>query len=166
MSNLTGVITTDTSMVNATIQSGPTVAITTSKPTIKASVQSVSTVIASVTPNMAINANIQNGPIIVAQVTSSGPPGKDGLSAYELWLSQGNVGSLDVFLSSIASTGFVYEQIMATDIWTVNHQLNKFPSVTVVDSGGNVAIGEVAYISNNQITIRFSAEFSGKVYLN
>ena len=44
--------------------------------------------------------------------------------------------------------------------------MNKYPSVTVVDSGDNVVEGEVIYNSLNTLTINFSGGFSGKAYIN
>jgi hypothetical protein len=51
-------------------------------------------------------------------------------------------------------------------LWTINHNLGRYPSITVVDSSGNVVVGFETYNSENQITLTFSAPFSGTVYLN
>ena len=61
---------------------------------------------------------------------------------------------------------YVHSEGQPNDIWIVNHNLKKFCSVTVVDSGGNVVIGDVKYNSSSQITLTFSSAFSGKAYLN
>ena len=61
---------------------------------------------------------------------------------------------------------FEHVQMEASSVWTINHGLGKRPSVTVVDSCGNVVVGDVAYLSTNQLTVTFNAEFSGKAYLN
>lgn len=50
--------------------------------------------------------------------------------------------------------------------WVVTHNLDAYPSVTVVDSGGTVVVGDVVYNSSMQLTITFAAGFSGTVYLN
>ena len=45
--------------------------------------------------------------------------------------------------------------------------MDKFPSVTVVTSAGDIAAGgEIDYIDSNNLTIGFAAAFSGKAYLN
>ena len=62
--------------------------------------------------------------------------------------------------------GYVYEQNAASSVWVIPHPLNKHPSVTVVDSGGNVSIGKLTYNSSSLITVSFSAEFSGVAYLS
>lgn len=61
---------------------------------------------------------------------------------------------------------FVHTQIASSNTWVVDHNLEKFPSVTVVDSAGTEVIGEVEHISINQTRISFSASFGGKAYFN
>lgn len=65
-----------------------------------------------------------------------------------------------------ASLQFVFNQGAPASVWTVVHTLNKFPSVTVVDSAGTTIIGQVVYDSISQVTLTFTAPFSGKAYLN
>jgi len=61
---------------------------------------------------------------------------------------------------------YVHNQITASTTWNIQHNLNDYPSVTVIDSAGSVVIGEVTYNSSNDLTITFSAPFSGTAYLN
>lgn len=61
---------------------------------------------------------------------------------------------------------FTYTQNVASDTWNVTHNLGKRPSVTVVDSGDSVVIGDISYTNSNELTITFSSAFSGKAYLN
>lgn len=61
---------------------------------------------------------------------------------------------------------FVHTQIEATKEWIISHSLDKYPAVAVVDSAGSIVIGEVDYISKSIVRLRFTAEFSGKAYLN
>lgn len=49
---------------------------------------------------------------------------------------------------------------------TVNHNLNKFPAVTIKDSTGDECIGNINYTSVNQVVITFSAAFTGVVICN
>lgn len=51
-------------------------------------------------------------------------------------------------------------------LWMLNHNLGTFPSVTTVDPSGRVILGEVAYLSDNVITVAFSQPVSGNAYLN
>lgn len=57
-------------------------------------------------------------------------------------------------------------QGIASDIWTIVHNLNKYPSVTIVDSANDEVEGNVRHISRNQLTVTFSAAFSGRAFLN
>lgn len=61
---------------------------------------------------------------------------------------------------------FTYEQVSASNNWQIQHNLGKKPSVSVVDSGHNMVLGQVEYIDNNNLTITFTASFSGKAFLN
>lgn len=58
------------------------------------------------------------------------------------------------------------QDFIVTNEVTVNHNLNKYPSVTVFDSTGDEVEGEVNYISLDQLLVRFAAPFSGKVICN
>ena len=59
----------------------------------------------------------------------------------------------------------VFEQGQAAATWVITHTLGGKPSVTIVDSADTHVFGEVTYNSNSQITVTFSAAFSGKAYL-
>jgi hypothetical protein len=61
---------------------------------------------------------------------------------------------------------YIHNQMSASSTWSVQHDLNKFPSVSVVDSGNNMVVGDVEYIDENNLTITFNASFSGKAYIN
>lgn len=61
---------------------------------------------------------------------------------------------------------FIYEQTTPSDTWTINHNLNKFPSVTIVDSQGYVIAGDVRYVDSNTIILTFTESVVGKAYLN
>lgn len=59
-----------------------------------------------------------------------------------------------------------HTQNLPDTIWAINHNLGKYPSVTVADSSGSEVEGEVVHIDSNTVVITFSAAFSGKAYLN
>jgi hypothetical protein len=69
-------------------------------------------------------------------------------------------------LSSQGSSTFTFTQIVPSATWNITHNLGKFPSITVVDTGDTVITGEYTYINNNQVTLNFSVPFPGKAYLN
>lgn len=74
-----------------------------------------------------------------------GPPGADGEGANET---------------------FVHVQDAPAAVWSVQHDLGRWPSVTIVDSAGNNVFGAVKYHSEDLVEISFSAAFSGRAYLN
>lgn len=61
---------------------------------------------------------------------------------------------------------YVHEQNLASEEWNINHNLNKRPSIVIVDSADTVVMGEENYIDNNNLTIKFKGKFKGKAYLN
>ena len=61
---------------------------------------------------------------------------------------------------------YVHDQGQASATWSITHNLAKFPSVTVIDSGNTVVIGQVTYTNTNTLSVAFTAAFSGKAYLN
>ena len=65
-----------------------------------------------------------------------------------------------------ADKHFTFTQSTATNTWNITHNLGKFPSVSVVDSGNTIVYGDIDYIDNNSLTITFSAAFGGKAYMN
>ena len=69
-------------------------------------------------------------------------------------------------LTFTAKLGYVFTQSTPSTTWTINHDLNKYPAVSIVDSANDEVIGEVHYTSTTQIVLTFSAAFSGKAFLN
>tara|TARA_R110002167_G_scaffold321122_1_gene526993 strand:+ start:169 stop:423 length:255 start_codon:yes stop_codon:yes gene_type:complete len=71
----------------------------------------------------------------------------------------------------IGDITFTHNQNTTSDTWVITHNLNRFPSVTVIDSGDSIVQGAVVYNSNKQLTITFfsggsALAFQGKAYLN
>jgi hypothetical protein len=64
-----------------------------------------------------------------------------------------------------AST-YTYTQSSPATVWTINHGLGRFPSVSVVDSTDREVEGDILYVDSNHITLTFTAGFSGSAYLN
>ena len=71
----------------------------------------------------------------------------------------------------IGDITYTHNQSSTSDTWVVTHNLHRFPSVTVIDSGGTIVQVTVVYNSNKQLTITFfsgssALAFQGKAYLN
>ena len=61
---------------------------------------------------------------------------------------------------------YVHSQKIASDTWNVKHDLNKFPSVSVVDSANTLVLCDIDYINENELIVRSKAPFSGTCYCN
>ena len=59
---------------------------------------------------------------------------------------------------------FIFTQSVPAATWVVAHNLGKFPSVAVVDSGGTVVEGDLHYDSLLQLTLSFVGVFAGVAY--
>ena len=68
--------------------------------------------------------------------------------------------------SDAADKNYVHNQAVASATWTVQHNLDKFPSCTMVLSTGQQGYGDVTFIDENNLTITFAGAESGKAYIN
>lgn len=95
-----------------------------------------------------VSVNINETSVIVELGNSGpqGPKGDPGLSLIEI--------------------SYVHTQSVPSDTWTIDHNLNFYPGITVVDSSGNVVEGSYTYQTQNTIITSFSGAFSGKAYLS
>ncbi|GEM_PF-6023053 len=68
--------------------------------------------------------------------------------------------------AEVCSETFVFEQGIASDVWEIEHNLGKYPSVSLVDSAGTQFEAAVEYIDENNVTVRMNGATTGKAYLN
>ena len=68
--------------------------------------------------------------------------------------------------SDAADKNYVHNQAVASATWNVQHDLDKFPSCTMVLSTGQQGYGDVTFIDENNLTITFAGAESGKAYIN
>lgn len=61
---------------------------------------------------------------------------------------------------------YIHDQAASSDTWVIEHNLGRYPSVTVVDSAGTQFIVQVEYNSKNKITVYMNGSTTGKAYLN
>jgi len=76
-----------------------------------------------------------------------GPPGPPGVPGSEVFK-------------------FVFQQMVPDTLWTIVHNLNGYPNVTVVESDGSEIEGEISYIDTTTITFEIAWPVSGKAYLS
>lgn len=93
-----------------------------------------------------VTVDVQDTTVLV-MVSGEGPQGPKG----------DNITSLDHFR---------FDQAVASNQWTIVHNLGKYPSVLVQDSANSEIEGDIEYTSVNELKITFSAAFSGTAYLN
>jgi hypothetical protein len=72
----------------------------------------------------------------------------------------------DIDPGSGGDKNFVYTQAVASSTWDIQHNLDKFPSVSIVNDDNTQVFGSVEYIDDNNLIITFTAPFSGKAYMN
>ena len=77
-----------------------------------------------------------------------------------------HVYGINIDPSDATDKTFEFTQGVPSTTWNIQHNLNKFPSITVIDTADTVVTGEYTYIDNNNVTLTFSAGFAGKAYLN
>ena len=66
----------------------------------------------------------------------------------------------------VGDKNFAFTQPTPSVEWTIQHNMDKFPSVSVVNNNNILMYGNTTYVDKNNLTINFSAGFSGKAYLN
>lgn len=69
-------------------------------------------------------------------------------------------------LETGADKTYVHEQGIASDTWEIQHNLNKYPSVTLVDSANTQFEAQVVYNDKNNCTVYMNGATKGKAYLN
>lgn len=68
--------------------------------------------------------------------------------------------------ASIGVSSYTHIQDTPAQVWNVQHNLSAYPSVTVALPTGQVGQADITYIDNNNLTITFAGDESGKAYLN
>ena len=81
---------------------------------------------------------------------------EDKLYAFTLFTLSSNTGSTFTFNQPAPGAA----------TWVINHNLGKFPSITVVDTSNVIVYGESTYTNNNSVTLSFAGNVAGKAYLN
>ena len=86
-------------------------------------------------------------------VTAPGPQGEAGLSGVQS----------DEIIDLVSYRHI--QNVLSTE-WTINHNLNFYPNVTVYNSAGAMVEGTVNHTNATQLKITFSSSISGKAYLS
>lgn len=78
---------------------------------------------------------------------------------------------IDLVFAPVINAGqsnkrFTWNQTVPLNTWTVPHNLNAFPSVTVVDTLGDRVGVDVHYVDANIVQISFGSPQIGRAFLN
>jgi hypothetical protein len=73
-----------------------------------------------------------------------------------------NVGGVPL----VSDKNYVYTQVSASTVWNITHNLNKIPSVKILDSVGHEVFGDVTDINANNTRINFNNAISGSAIFN
>lgn len=65
-----------------------------------------------------------------------------------------------------ADSTYIHLQTIALAVWTVPHNLNRYPAVTVVDDGLNELLADVKYISDDIVQVTHGSALTGRVFCN
>lgn len=77
-----------------------------------------------------------------------------------------DINSNFAYLDTVKDKTGAFENNTASKTWVILHNLGKKPSVTVIDNYGDVVWCDIEYTNDNTVTLRFSEETAGTVYLN
>lgn len=95
---------------------------------------------------------------ISAIQSSTGAPDADKIPA------TGSNGK--IALSLQAAETYVHNQGIPAFTWTVNHNLGKKPSITVLDTASREIEVVVEHVSDNQAVLTLGVELSGTAHAN
>lgn len=70
------------------------------------------------------------------------------------------------YIDSKADKTYVHNQITASNKWIIEHNLEKYPTIAIIDSGNTTVVGEIEYVNLNLVYVTFNGIFSGKAFCN
>lgn len=76
-----------------------------------------------------------------------------------------NASWKELTFSSSGSFTYVHDYINSIEI-IVNHNMDKYPSVTIVDTADTIYDGEVEYINRNSVKVTLAIPMSGRIFCN
>lgn len=77
------------------------------------------------------------------------------------------IGLISSILGEIKQDkNYKHIQGIPANIWNINHNFDKYPSVSILDNSGNEIEAEVLHINKNSLVIHFSVELSGVAIMN
>lgn len=71
-----------------------------------------------------------------------------------------------VVLGDIESSTYTHVQSTPATVWTINHNLGRYPSVTILDSANSEVVGDYTFVSLDRLQVQFEVPFAGTAYLS
>lgn len=81
-------------------------------------------------------------------------------------VSAGGVGEEGEIIEGDVYRMYHHKQTQPSAEWNIKHDLGKFPNVKIVDTLKQLCLGDVYYIDENNVTIKFGGAESGDAYLD
>ncbi|MEN6295022.1 MAG: hypothetical protein ABFD61_02695 [Chloroherpetonaceae bacterium] len=72
----------------------------------------------------------------------------------------------DELEAGIKDANYVHYQLSPASTWNVVHNLNKKPSIEIIDSASSKIEGDIVYIDDNNVQINFTSAFGGTATCN
>lgn len=70
-------------------------------------------------------------------------------------------------ITSLGDKTYYHVQTVSSDVWTIHHNMGKYPCVNVFNEGGvMIFYSYIEYVDLNTVLIHFSIPTTGVVYLN
>lgn len=109
--------------------------------------------------------------VVETQVIEIGAPGPQGIQGLQglqgLQGIQGEKGDPgEPGSGGGAGSFYEHDQAVSSAQWNITHGLGYEPAVTVVDSAGTVVEGDIEYLDNDSLILRFSVAFTGRAYMS
>lgn len=112
--------------------------------------------------NYVASAVIEDPGVIEADINDSGARGLEAEIGSEI--------DIDVLVPDYtiyeARANYVHTQGVPSSHWIINHNLNKYCSITVVDSSKQIVIPQVTYVDTNTVIVDMTDPFAGWAYCN
>lgn len=61
---------------------------------------------------------------------------------------------------------YTHVQDSASSTWVINHNLDYYPNVEIVNSAGVAVVGDYQFVNPNVVIATFTNPFAGKAYLS
>lgn len=71
----------------------------------------------------------------------------------------------DIGANPVNHVRYVHNQATIANEWTINHNLNFFPNVTVLDNQNRILETDLVYLNSNTVKIVMNSASSGTAYL-